>query len=297
MKINSVWACHRNPMVQKTLLIMRLTLFLLVLNILNGYSASYAQKTRLNLNVQNGQVKDVLAEIETQSEFFFMYDNNQVDVERKVNLEAKAENIDNVLQKLFEGTDVNFRVVNRQIVLFPETAASGLSSQQTLKVKGKVIDATSNPIPGVAVVVKGTQLGVITDLDGNYNISSVPQNATLQFKFVGMKTQEIAVGNKTTINVTLEDETIGIEEVVAIGYGTAKKRDVTGAVGSVKAEAIVRSNPVQPAKALQGQLAGVNVNKVNSRPGSDYTIDIRGVHSISFSSEPLVVIDGVMGAS
>lgn len=238
MKRNSVRNYHRNPVVQKILLTMQLTLFLLALNILYGYSASGAQKTRQNPNVQ---------------------------------------------------------AVDHQIALFPESVASGLSSQQTLKVKGKVIDATSNPIPGVAVVVKGTQLGVITDLDGNYNISSVPQNATLQFKFVGMKTQEIAVGNKTTINVTLEDETIGIEEVVAIGYGTAKKRDVTGAVGSVKAEAIVRSNPVQPAKALQGQLAGVNVNKVNSRPGSDYTIDIRGVHSISFSSEPLVVIDGVMG--
>lgn len=170
-----------------------------------------------------------------------------------------------------------------------------IDSQQGLKVKGKVTDAASAPIPGAAVVVKGTTIGAITDIDGNYSISGVPQNATLQFKFVGMKTKEAVVGNKTTIDVSLEDETIGIEEVVAIGYGTAKKRDVTGAVGSVRAEAIVRSNPVQPAKALQGQLAGVNVNKVNSRPGSDYTIDIRGVHSISFSSEPLVVIDGVMG--
>jgi TonB-linked SusC/RagA family outer membrane protein len=295
MKKKSMRACHRNPMVQKILLTMRLTLFFLVLNILNAYSASYAQKAKLNLNVRNGQVKDVLASIETQSEFFFMYDNNQVDVERKVNLEAKAENIDMVLEKLFSGTDVDFRVVNRQIVLFPESAGSPAGSQQGGRVKGKVIDASSAPLPGVAVVVKGTTIGSITDIDGNYSLSGVPQNATLQFKFVGMKSKEVVVSGKSTIDVTLEDETIGIEEVVAIGYGTAKKRDVTGAVGSVRAEAIVRSNPVQPAKALQGQLAGVNVNKVNSRPGSDYTIDIRGVHSISFSSEPLVVIDGVMG--
>ncbi len=295
MKKNSVLACHRNPMVQKILLTMRLTLFLLVLNILNVYSASYAQKTRLNFNIQNGQVKEVLAQIETQSEFFFMYDNNQVDVERKVNLEAKSENIDLVLGRLFDGTDVNFRVVNRQIVLFPESGVNNSTQQQGLKVKGKVTDASSSPLPGVAVVVKGSTIGMITDNEGIYSLSNIPQNAILQFKFVGMKTQEVTVGNKTIIDIILEDETIGIEEVVAIGYGTAKKRDVTGAVGSVKAEAIVRSNPVQPAKALQGQLAGVNVNKVNSRPGSDYTIDIRGVHSISFSSEPLVVIDGVMG--
>jgi len=294
MKKKSMQAYRRNPVVQKILLTMRLTFFLLALNVMSAYSASYAQKAKLNLNVQNGQVKDVLAEIETQSEFFFMYDNNQVDVERTVNLEAKAENIDLVLEKLFNGTDVNFKVVNRQIVLFPESG-SGLTTQQGAKVKGKVIDATSAPLPGVTVVVKGTTMGVITDIDGNYSFASLPATAVLQFKFVGMTTKEVTVGTNTTINVTLEDETIGIEEVVAIGYGTAKKRDVTGAVGSVKAEAIVRSNPVQPAKALQGQLAGVNVNKVNSRPGSDYTIDIRGVHSISFSSEPLVVIDGVMG--
>lgn len=293
MKKKSMLVYHRNPVVQKILLTMRLTLFLLVLNILNAYSASYAQKTKLNLNVQNGQVKDVLSEIETQSEFFFMYDNNQIDVERKVNLEARAENIDLVLQKLFEGTDVDFRVVNRQIVLFPENAPG--VAQQGPKLRGKVSDVSGAGLPGVTVVVKGTSNGVITDIDGNYSFANLPQNAVLQFKFVGMKTKEVTVGTNTSIDITLEDETIGIEEVVAIGYGTAKKRDVTGAVGSVRAEAIVRSNPVQPAKALQGQLAGVNVNKVNSRPGSDYTIDIRGVHSISFSSEPLVVIDGVMG--
>ena len=294
MKKKSMLACHRNPVVQKILLTMRLTLFLLVLNILNAYSASYAQKAKLNLNVQNGLVKDVLAEIETQSEFFFMYDNNQVDVERKVNLEAKSENIDLVLQKLFEGTDVNFKVVNRQIVLFSESGST-FAAQQTAKLKGKVSDSSGAALPGVTVVVKGTTMGVITDIDGNYSFGTLSQNAVLQFKFVGMKTKEVTVGTNTTINITLEDENIGIEEVVAIGYGIAKKRDVTGSVGSIKAIEIVRSNPVQPAKALQGQVAGVNVNKVNSRPGSDYTIDIRGVHSISFSSEPLIVIDGVMG--
>ena len=209
MKQNSLASYHRNPLVHKILLAMRLTLFLLLLNSLSAYSAS--------------------------------------------------------------------------------------SAQQGSKVKGKVTDASNSPLPGVAVIVKGTTIGSTTDMDGNYSLSNIPANSTLQFKFVGMQTKEVVVGNKTTIDASLDDETIGIEEVVAIGYGTAKKRDVTGAVGSVKAEAIVRSNPVQPAKALQGQLAGVNVNKVNSRPGSDYTIDIRGVHSISFSSEPLVVIDGVMG--
>lgn len=293
MKKNSVRACHRNPMVQKILLTMRLTLFLLVLNILNAYSASYAQKTKLNLNVQNGQVKDVLAEIETQSEFFFMYDNNQVDVERKVNLEAKAENIDNVLQRLFEGTDVNFRVVNRQIVLFPETAGSG--AQQQGKVHGKVTDPAGASLPGVTVSVPGTTIGVITDTDGNYAISSVPANAVLRFSFVGMKQQEIQVGNKTLINVILDQETVGIEEVAVIGYGSVKKKDLTGAVASLGAADIVRASPANATQALQGQIPGVVVLKGSNLPGQAFSIDIRGENTITGVTEPLVVIDGVIG--
>ncbi len=167
--------------------------------------------------------------------------------------------------------------------------------QQGRTITGKVTDQSGMNIPGASVVIKGTTNGTVTDNNGVFTLANVPDNSTLVCTFVGMTAQEIAVGNKTEVNFVLSEVTIGLEEVVAIGYGTAKKRDVTGSVGSVKAENIVRSNPIQPAKALQGQVSGVNVKKINSRPGSDYTIDIRGVHSISFSSEPLVVIDGVMG--
>lgn len=177
------------------------------------------------------------------------------------------------------------------VLLF--TAAYAGAQQRT--VTGKVIDQEGLSLPGVTVIEKGTSNGTVTNVDGEYSISVSAQARTLVFSFVGMRTTEVALGSSATVNVTLEQETIGLDEVVAIGYGTAKKRDVTGSVGSVKSEMIVRTNPVQPASALQGQVAGVNVQKVNSRPGSDFKIDIRGVHSISFSSEPLVVIDGVMG--
>ena len=162
-------------------------------------------------------------------------------------------------------------------------------------ISGSVTDDGGASLPGVTVVEKGTSNGTVTNTDGFYTLNVSSDAKVLVFSFVGMKTQEVSIGTASTYNVQLEQETIGLDEVVAIGYGTAKKRDVTGAVGSVKSELIVRSNPVQPASALQGQVSGVNVKKINSRPGSDYTIDIRGVHSISFSSEPLVVIDGVMG--
>ena len=171
----------------------------------------------------------------------------------------------------------------------------GWAQQRTIT--GSVTDPDGVTLPGVTVVEKGTANGTVTNIDGNYSINVSAGANTLVFSFVGMITQEVAIGSSAVYNVKLDQETIGLEEVVAIGYGTAKKRDVTGSVGSVKSELITRTNPVQPASALQGQVAGVNVKKVNSRPGSDYTIDIRGVHSISYSSEPLVVIDGVMGGN
>ncbi len=172
-------------------------------------------------------------------------------------------------------------------------ASFGWAQQKSIS--GTVTDTNGIPLPGVTVVEKGTTNGTVTNGDGKYSLSVSSGAATLAFSFVGMKTREVTLGSSSVYNVQLEQETIGLEEVVAIGYGTARKRDVTGAVGSVKSELIERTNPVQPAHALQGQIAGVNVRKNNSQPGSDYTIDIRGVHSISFSSEPLVVIDGVMG--
>jgi TonB-dependent starch-binding outer membrane protein SusC len=179
------------------------------------------------------------------------------------------------------------------VVVFLFSVGNSWAQQRTIT--GTVTDQEGLVLPGVTIVEKGTVNGTVTNTDGKYSITVSQGAQALIFTFVGMKSQEIALGTSSSYDVKMESETIGLDEVVAIGYGTAKKRDVTGSVGSVKSELITRTNPVQPASALQGQVAGVNVKKINSRPGSDYTIDIRGVHSISYSSEPLVVIDGVMG--
>lgn len=277
---------------------MRWSVFFFFLSIMQVLAVdTYSQQTKLTLKFNQATLESVLNEIENQSEFYFLYNQDFVKTNKTVDLEVKGQKIESVLDALFAGTNIKYTISDRQIVLTTNETESMIGSRtvQQNKVSGKVTGTSGDPLPGVTVAVKGTSLGTITGGDGSFQINISPDSKVLVFSFVGMKTQEIAIGNKTNFNVVLEEETIGIEEVVAIGYGTARKRDVTGAVGSVKAENIVRANPVQPAKALQGQVAGVNVNKVNSRPGSDYTIDIRGVHSISFSSEPLVVIDGVMG--
>jgi TonB-linked SusC/RagA family outer membrane protein len=287
------------PQVRKIARLMKLTILFIVLIIGQTLAIeSYSQGTRLSLNVDNTTVKDVLLHIEKNSDFFFLYSNRFIDVDRRVTLNLTDKKINEILDEIFRNTDVKYDIKDRQVILSPGTTSdvnAVFTKQQVLSVKGNVTDQSGIPLPGVTITIKGNLAGTITDSEGNYSIGSVPANGTLVFSFVGMKTQEVAINSRTLINVSLEEETVGLEEVVAIGYGTQKKRDITGAVGSVRAESISLTNPNLAAKALQGQVAGVNVNKINSRPGSDYKIDIRGVHSISFSSEPLVVIDGVVG--
>jgi len=289
-KLMRVW--RGNPLAQKILLTMRLTLFLMVISVLSAFSSSYAQKTKLNLKVQNSQVKEVLNEIENQSDFFFMYDNHQVDVERRVNLDVSAMNIDQVLQLLFDGTSTNYKVVNRQILLFPEAQGNSVM-QQAVKVTGKVTDGSGSPIPGVSVIVKGSTNGTITGAEGTY-ILSAPANATLQFSFVGMKTIEMSVGGKSVINVRLEEETVGIEEVIAIGYGVQKKKLNTGATIQVGGEDLQKMNTVSALGALQSQSPGVSIVQKSGMPGEGFKVTVRGLGTVG-NSNPLYVIDGVAG--
>lgn len=290
-KLMHVWRV--NPLTQKILLIMRLTLFLMVLSVFSAFSSSYAQKTKLNLKFQNSQVKDVLNEIENQSEFFFMYDNKQIDVERRVNLEVNSLNIDQTLQKLFEGTGISFKVVNRQILLYNDNGSSTYSQQST-KVSGKVTDASGGTLPGVSVVVKGTTNGTITGIDGTFVLGNVPVNAILQFSFVGMKSQDVPVGGKNTINVTLEEESIGIDEVVAIGYGVQKKKLNTGSTIQVTGENLQKMSTVSALGALQSQSPGVSITQSSGMPGEGFKVTIRGLGTIH-NSDPLYVIDGIAG--
>ncbi|MDW7692529.1 TonB-dependent receptor [Flammeovirgaceae bacterium SG7u.111] len=163
------------------------------------------------------------------------------------------------------------------------------------KISGVVTDERNDPLPGVNILIKGTSIGTITDVQGKYSLEVPNQNSVLVFSFIGFLPHEVSVGNNSVIDVSLNLDITSLEEVVVIGYGEVEKKDVTGAIGSVESKDIVRANPVQAAKAIQGQAAGVIVTKQNSRPGAGYNINIRGLSSINYSNEPLVVIDGVMG--
>ena len=184
---------------------------------------------------------------------------------------------------------------------YPSVQAGGVSdpssSQQAgKKITGKVTDATGVGLPGVSIVVKGTTIGVISDTDGNYALSIPSDAKTLVFSFVGMNPKEIAVDSKTKYNVTLQESTTSIGEVVAIGYGTMKKSDVTGSVASVTPEKLVDRPVVNVGQALQNKIAGVQVIRQSAGdPGGRPQIRIRGTNSINTSADPLFVVDGIVG--
>src|SRR5690554_1527315 len=204
---------------------MKLTVFLLLLSVISVFaSKSYSQTKVLDIDMKNSTVKEVLRNIEKQSEFVFMYSEKLIDVNHEVSVTVKNKKINEVLDELFAGTDVSYKVKDRFVLLTtPEVTGSDFMAQQQKSVSGKVTNSGGHPLSGVTVVVKGTTQGTVTNNDGNYTLTNIPEDATLVFSFVGMLTQEVVVGNQTTISVTMEEETIGIEEVVAVGFGTQKK--------------------------------------------------------------------------
>ncbi len=167
-----------------------------------------------------------------------------------------------------------------------------------VRLSGKITDENNEAIPGASVVIKGTNQGTVTDLNGIFGINAANNDVTLIISYIGYVTKEVPAAGRNTIDVQLLPSNEQLSEIVVVGYGTQKKKDLTGAVGSIQAKDIVRGNPIQAANALQGQVAGVNITRVNGRPGASFDITIRGVQNFDNAlNAPLVVIDGVMGGN
>lgn len=296
MKKRSMNAFLQRSRVKKWFLMMKLTMLLFLAGLMQVSATVYSQATKFNFKAENKQIVDVLREIEESSNFRFFYIREQVEVEKQVTVTANGATVEQILDELFAGQGINYKVMDDNLVLLsPDKAISSmesLSSQQKT-LTGKVTDQSGLPLPGVTVLVKGTTNGSVTNPDGIYTISGLPENATLTFSFIGMKTQDVAVGNQTTLDVTMTVDAIGIEEVVAIGYGTQKKSDLTGAVVSVSSEDMNMGGTVSnAAQALQGRTSGVVVTQNSKAPGGSVSVRIRGSNSISSNNEPLYVVDG-----
>jgi len=283
-----------SPSILKLLVVMKMMIVLICcVGLLSSFGKSYSQNTKLSVELKNSSIENVLNYIESRTEYSFMYDNKKIDISREVNISVKNQPVESILDQIFEN-GVNYQMIGKHIIITPKESQSSTSTQQSSTVSGRVSDSLGDPLPGVTVAVKGTTNGTITDINGKYSISNIPANATLQFSFVGMKTQEVPVGSKTTINVEMTEESIGLDEVIAVGYGVQKKKLITGATIQVKGDELAKMNSTNPLQALQGKTPGVNISSTSGQPGSAMKVTIRGLGTIG-NSQPLYIIDGVEG--
>lgn len=273
-----------------------LPLFLLPIAEMNG-TTTYAQSVQFSFSLSNSTVKEVLEQIENESEFVFVYYENTFDPSKKVSINANGKEVDEILDEVFAGQGVSYEINDRQVILKKEEATSTSSKavhqQETKKIQGLVKDIFGEPIIGASVVIKGTTNGTITGLDGEFSLNNVEKGSVIQVSFIGYQTQEIA-WNGQPLTLTLKEDSRQLEEVIVVGFGTQKKENLTGSVSQVSMDEVLGDRPVtSAAAALQGAMPGLTIGG-GSGPGQSKSFNIRGTLSINGGS-PLVLIDNVEG--
>ncbi len=287
-------SCIRNRLLKVLLIMKMMTLFLFAFAMQISANV-YSQRTRLQVDFKQAKVRDVINEIEKKTDFTFFYSNDVIK-EQTISLTAKSASLDEILAEISSQTGLKIEVVGKQILIKKGDLPVNLpdKGQQNKPVKGKVTNPQGEPMPGVTVLVKGTLNGTTTSVDGDYTITNVPQEAVLLFSFIGMKNQEIEVRGRSTINVILEEESIGIEEVVAVGYGAQKKVSIIGSVTTIEPKKLITSN-ANLSSSFAGQLSGVLAVQRSGEPGRDQSdFWIRGVSTFNANSQKaMVLVDGV----
>ena len=249
---------------------------------------AYSQVTKINLLANNATVNEILREIETRTDFLFVYNQDEINLTRRTSIESKGEKIVDVLSKVFDNTDVFYVIEGSNVVLMKRPA---MQQQGGRSITGTIIDQYGEPVIGANIVEKGTTNGIITDIDGKFTLQ-IKENAILQISYIGYVSKEIPAGNNTSFSIVLEEDTKTLDEVVVVGYGTARKGDLTGAISSIKGETLTTRSTQQLSTAMQGQISGVQVTRDNGGPGASATIRVRGITTIS-NNDPLVIVDGV----
>ncbi|HLT51589.1 MAG TPA: carboxypeptidase-like regulatory domain-containing protein, partial [Arenibacter sp.] len=289
---------HADWLRQKNLT-MKLTTLLLIVSLFKIQANTYAQNTKISLDLDRVTVQDVFNEIESRSDFRFLYNHEKVDLKRNVSVHADRERISAILEKLFSDTDIYFTVKNKQIILKTgkEIGIDSDSALQQHMVNGSITDTDGTPLPGANILEKGTTNGVTADFDGNFSIAVANENAVLVISYIGFATQEININGQADISVSLAEDAAGLDEVVVVGFGTQKKVNLTGSVATVDGETLTKRPVTNAASMLQGQVAGLRIVQDTGEPGNEgLSIRIRGQGTFSDAgSNPLVLIDGVDG--
>ena len=251
-----------------------------------GANHLYASERKINIEVNDVTLIDVLKQIEAQSDYVFFYNNADIDTEKKISINMKDANIKDVLDKILN--EYSYRINNKKIII----TAKRQAPVRTNKISGVVSDDSGQPIIGGNVLVKGLNKGTMTNIDGKYTIDVPDSATTLVISYIGYKKQEVEIGDRNYIPVTLQKNDVLMDEVVVIGYGTVKKSDLTGAVSSVKTENLPIAANTSVTHMLAGQAAGVMVKQNSAQPGGGIEIYVRGAASTGAGNDPLYVIDG-----
>lgn len=285
-------------------LAMKLTTILLILSIFTVQANSYSQKTKVTLDMKKVSFQKVFEEIESLTDFKFLYDNTKIDAEKLVSVKVNNKPVSEVLNNLFKGTSIYYLVRHKQIVLKVHRTQIPAKGKEESKVEeevhlvqqvlsGTITDDKGQPLPGANVVEKGTTNGVTADFDGNFSITLTTESPILVISYIGFSTQEIVVDGQTNVTISLQEDAAGLEEVVVIGYGTQVRRDVTGSIASLNEDSFSAQANTNVDQMIQGKASGVQVVQNSGEPGGGMSINIRGVGSINAGSSPLYVIDGL----
>ncbi|MDR1102999.1 MAG: SusC/RagA family TonB-linked outer membrane protein, partial [Tannerella sp.] len=290
----------------KLLCVLKLSVLFLFLCTVQLYAAkTYSLSTVVHIQKNTLTLQELISEIETQTEFLFIFSRDDIDVDRRLNVKTGSRQVGDLLSNVFQDSDITYTFIEQYITLRKMNEAerkaiaivSQLSQQTGKRITGTVVDAMGEPVIGANIIEKGTANGIVTDLEGNFSLS-VADNAVLQISFIGYITQEVSVlhgGGENPLLIKLLEDTQALDEVIVIGYGTAKRQDFTGSVASVRLEnsPVALASNLNALEALKGNVAGLDIGATNSAGGQP-SMQLRGQKSISGSNDPLIVVDGVI---
>ncbi|MCD8263048.1 MAG: SusC/RagA family TonB-linked outer membrane protein [Tannerellaceae bacterium] len=258
---------------------------------------THAQQTTLNLNIRNKTIKEALMQIENQTEYRFLYENQTSNLDKKVTLDVKGQPVEQVLKQLLKKEGINYTITENNLILInpssPVRDRVTNDTTQGITISGTVTDETGETLPGASIQVKGSTVGIISDMDGYYTITVPNKNAILVFSYIGYQAQEVPVGNKTVVNVRMQEDAQQVEEVIVVGYGVQRKASAVGAITAIKGDKLTVAPVVNLSAGLAGQAPGLVAMNRTGEPGNDGAVlRIRGENTLG-DNQPLVVIDGI----
>jgi TonB-linked SusC/RagA family outer membrane protein len=279
----------------KCLLLMKMTVLLICFFSFHTMAYNGFAQEKITLKLANGSLRTAFKIIERQTYFRFVYNEEILPAEQKININVQAEPVANVMKKLLNNTSLTYKFVGNDLIVISteQKIADEQRTPPAFEVSGRVIDTRNNPLPNVTVQEKGSTNGTSTKELGAFSLSVSSENAVLVVSSVGFIDQEVPVKGRHTIDIVLQENVADLNQVVVIGYGTQKRSDVTGAVSSVPKSRLSELPVTNVYQAIQGSVPGLNITQNSSVPGSGATVNIRGLNSINANTSPFIVVDGI----